>query len=196
MKRIVMATGLVIGLLSMAIAKEKEADENKMRPHSSSMGGGMMEAGMPIQYLLKDKDLGLTKDQQQQILAIRNGSANELEQLQAKMQAGAKAQAELMSQDLPNEEAVLKGADELSQIHSAMNRLRIKQVLEIRKILTTEQRLKMREKMKAHMARRGMQGERMQRKNYGKERTDREFDAKDSGQVPPPPAPKEGSKGE
>ena len=167
MKKIVMVAGMMMGVMSMAMAQEKTADDGP-RHSPPLMGGGMMDGGMPIQHLLKDKDLGLTQDQQQQILAIRNSSTNELKQLQAKMQAAAKAQAELMSQDMPNEEAVLKGADDLSQIHSALNRLRIKQLLEIRKVLTPEQRAKMREKMKEHMGKSGMKRERSSRKGHDK----------------------------
>ena len=99
--------------------------------------------------------------------SVISGSTNEMRTLSSKMQEAAKNQAELMGQDSPNEEAVMKGVDEIAKIRAEIGRIRMKQMLAIQKILTPEQRAKMREKMKEQMEKRGVPGARMKHKGEG-----------------------------
>lgn len=167
MKRVIMVTVCLMGLVALALAQDKTAGgvAARMERHSS-MGMGSKEGDLPMMPLMQmfgNKELGLSKEQIQQLKAIAAGSTNEMKVLLAKMQDVARSQADLMSQDLPNEEAVLKGADEIAKIRAEIGRIRMKQMLAAQKILTPEQRQKMREKIKAHMEkRRG--GERMKNK--------------------------------
>lgn len=162
MKRIVLVTGCLIGFVTMGVAQEKPA-EQKERHMARRVGleMGPMEGDMPMMQM--HKELDLSKEQMKQMKSIFSGSTNEMMTLQSRMQEAAKAQAELMSQDMPNEEAVLKGADEIAKIRAEIGRIRIKQILETRKILTPEQRVKMREKMNARMEKNRKDGGQMKR---------------------------------
>ena len=171
MKKVIIVTVCLMGWAALAVDQNKTAvgTPARMERHSG-MGMRAMEGDipmMPLTQMFGNKELGLTKEQIQQLKDIAAGSTNEMKVLQAKMQDLAKHQADLMGQDLPNEEAVLKGADEISSIRAEIGRIRMKQMLAAQKILTPEQRQKMREKMKAHMEqRRG--GDRMKSKGHGR----------------------------
>lgn len=165
MKRIVMVTGCVIGLVTMGVAQDKPAEpkERRLERHAG-LERDPMAGDMPIMQM--NKELDLSKEQMTQMRSLFSGSTNEMKTLNSRMQEAAKAQAELMSQDLPNEEAVLKGADEIAKIRAEIGRIRLKQMLEARKILTPEQRVKMREKMNAKMEKNRKDGGRMKRPDH------------------------------
>jgi Spy/CpxP family protein refolding chaperone len=178
MKRIVMVTGCWIGIVTMGVAQDKPAEhkERRMERHAG-LERGMMEGDMSMMQI--QKHLDLSKEQMQQMRSIFSGSTNEMKTLQSRMQEAARAQAVLMSQDMPNEEAVLKGADEIAKIRAEIGRIRLKQMLETRKILTPEQRVKMREKMTARMEKNRSEGGRMKRPDRGSDgKADAESDGK------------------
>jgi Spy/CpxP family protein refolding chaperone len=78
-----------------------------------------------------------------------------------------------------DETAVLALADDIGKVRSEMAKVQVKQMLAVRKILTPEQRLKMREKMKNNMGKH--EGKRPgPRLNKGEKRP--------GGEAPPPPA--------
>jgi Spy/CpxP family protein refolding chaperone len=168
MKRSMMVTGCLIGLVTMSVAQDKPAEpkERRMARHAG-LERGPMEGDMPMMQM--HKELDLSKEQMKQMKSLFSGSTNEMMTLQSRMQEAAKAQAELMSQDMPNEEAVLKGADEIAKLRAEIGRIRLKQMLETRKILTPEQRVKMREKMNARMEKNRKEGGRMKRPERGPE---------------------------
>ena len=168
MKRIVMVTGCLIGIVTLGVAQDKPAEqkERRMERHAG-LELDKMEGDMPMMQMRKELDL--SKEQMMQMHGIFSGSTNEMKTLQSRMQEAAKAQAALMSQDMPNEEAVLKGADEIAKIRAEIGRIRLKQMLETRKILTPEQRVKMREKMNARMEKNRKDGGRMKHHERGPE---------------------------
>lgn len=130
-------------------------------------GGGILEGEMPMMpEKLMVRELGLTQEQQKQVREVLSANAGDMQALRSKMEAAAKVQAELISQDAPDEAAVLKGVDDISKLRAEIAKLRIRQVLALHKVLTPEQRAKMREKMKERMDRH-MQGDR-QHKREGK----------------------------
>lgn len=166
MKRMMIVAGCMMGLVALSMAQEKPADNAKGRmERHPGMGMGPMDGEMPMMQITKD--LGLSKEQMQQMKSVFAGSADELKSLTSKMQDAAKAQAELMGQDSPNEEAVMKGVDEIAKLRAEIGRIRMKQMLAVHKILTPEQRAKMREKMKAQMEKRNAMGGRGKHKGEG-----------------------------
>jgi len=165
MKRIMLMTGCMIGLVALVMAQEKPAGERPGRMDRYAGAGRGEEGDFPI--LQMRKDLQLSKEQMQKMQGIFLGSTNEMNALHSKMQATAKAQAELMSQDIPNEESVFKGADEIAKIRAEIGRIRIKQVLAACKILTPEQRVKMREKMNEKIEYNRKEGSRTKRLDHG-----------------------------
>jgi Spy/CpxP family protein refolding chaperone len=168
MKRLTMMTGCLIGLVAVSVAQDKPAGQKERRmDRHPGMDMGPMEGDMPMMKMRKELDL--TKDQIKQMQGLFSGSTNEMKGLHARMQEAAKAQAELMNQDMPDEEAVLKGADEIAKIRAEIGRIRMKQMLETRKILTPEQRAKMREKMKAKIEKNRTEGGRMKRHDRNSE---------------------------
>jgi Spy/CpxP family protein refolding chaperone len=161
MQKQLIVLGCVLSLCAACIAQEKPAGEIPEQPAARpAMGAGAMDGDFPMMLpMMMNKELGLSKEQQQQIKAILSGSTNEMQSLHAKMQAAAKVQGEMMSQDSPNEAAVLQGVTEIAAMRTEIARIRVKQLLEVQKLLTPEQRAKMREKMKERMQKRG-QGDR------------------------------------
>jgi Spy/CpxP family protein refolding chaperone len=173
-------------MVSLAVAGDKAEGGPAARGdrHPGMGRGGMEKDGMMMSpmHIFGNKELGLSKEQLQQMKGIVTGSTNEMTVLHAKMQEVAKNQADLMSQDLPDEAAVLKGADEIAKIHAEIGRIRMKQMLAVQKILTPEQRQKMRETMKEQMEKRRAVGDRM------KSRGERMGKGLDEGKPPAPAA--------
>jgi Spy/CpxP family protein refolding chaperone len=169
MNKLILITGCAMGLVALAVAGDKpEGDRPVRQERHPGIGLGAMDGDMMMPMMRMSKELGLSKEQMQQMREVFAGSTNEMKGMYTRMQEAAKAQAELMSQDSPNEEAVLKGTDEIAKLRAEIARIRVKQMLAAQKILTPEQRTKMREKMKAHMAtRRGEMGERMKNRGQG-----------------------------
>lgn len=161
---VVMVMVMTMGVMAMALEKPNgDASPRKSERSWGGCYGGEFEVPM----MKINRELGLSKDQNAQMRAIFAGSTNEMKVLHAKMIAAAKKQAELMSQDSPNEEAVMKGADEIAAVRAEIGKIRIRQMLAAQKILTPEQRAKMREIMKSHMDERGVKGEGFKHRSEG-----------------------------
>lgn len=160
MNKIRMIMGCVLGMTMGVIAKEPAEQGERPPPPMRQERGGVMEGGemMLLMRPMVVKQLELSAAQQSQIAAVVGSATNEAVSLRAKMQELAKKQAELMGGESIDEAAILKLADEIGEIRSEMAKIQIKQMLAARKILTTEQRLKMREMMKHHMEKRGGKG--------------------------------------
>lgn len=157
---------IMAGVLAAAVLSAEEQGKERGVPVQEQKAfrpqlGSMMEGDIPMPSALgMAKELDLSKEQQQQIRAILESKNAEMKTLREKMEAGSKRQAELISQDTPDEAAILKSLDELSAVRLEIARIRVHQVLEVQKLLTPEQRAKIRERMK----------ERMDRKNTGEQR--------------------------
>ena len=181
MQKQLIVWGCVLSLCAACGAQDKSAGEVQEPPAARPpMGAGAMDGDFPMMSpMMMNRELGLSNEQQQKIKAILSGSTNEMQSLHAKMQAAAKVQGELMSQDSPNEAAVLQGVTEIAAMRTEIARIRVKQVLEVQKLLTPEQRAKMREKMK----------ERMQKRGQGDKRKMREMHKDHAPSATEPPAP-------
>lgn len=174
MKELMMVAGCALIMVSAAVAGDAPAVDKpagaKPPPREWREGMGMREmdgdmAIMPIMQM--NKELGLSKEQMDQIKAVFLATSDEMKALRTKMETLAKAQAELMSQDMPNEDIVLKNADEIGAIRAKIGRIRMKQMLDMHKILTPEQRVNLRAKMKAKMEKHAAMGERMKHRGEG-----------------------------
>jgi Spy/CpxP family protein refolding chaperone len=150
--------------------------------------GQMMEPEAAIMRLLGDKELGLTKEQREKLRTLMAGSTNAMRSLHARMKAAAKAQADLLLTEAPDEAAVLKGVEELGAVRLEMARLRMKQMLEARKILTPEQRTRLRDLLKERLeeARQRLEEGRKAMEKRREKLRDRQ---KGEGEPLPPPLP-------
>jgi Spy/CpxP family protein refolding chaperone len=162
-----------------------------MRERMRRLGGDEAE-GMGLRMLAADprtaRELGLSEDQLKQIRESMSGSAQDMKDLTARMEKAAMSQAELMKADALDEAAVLKAVQETGDLRTQIARLRIKQMIAAHKVLTPEQRAKVRE----IMARRVQQArQRLQeggRDPQWKGRAAR-GERQDHLQAPPPPPP-------
>jgi len=168
MKGLVVASLILLTTLSLA-QDSRDGENAEQSEFRFPMSAGGMDGEVPIMpAAMLSRELGLSKEQQQTIKAIVSGSVDVMKKLHARMEAAAKKQVELMGMDSPDESGVLKGVDEISNIRREIARIRVKQMLEIQKVLTLEQRSKMREKMKEKMK------ERLEKPERGERRAGRE----------------------
>lgn len=141
----------ILGMAVAALATDKpEAGPEARKPRPPGAPGQRMMDPEQMSMMMF-KEIGLSKDQQDQMKAIMEGSAKSTRELREKMEATAKAQGDLLAQETPDEAAVLKAADEIAALRAEMGRIRIKQLLAAQKILTPEQRATLREKIKERM---------------------------------------------
>ena len=156
MKYLGIVLSCVLGLTMGVMANEPA--EQGARPHPSMRPGkGEMREGGEMMMLMRPKmvqELKLSSEQQTQIAAVVGSASNEMTALRAQMQSLAQKQAGLMGAEPIDEAAVLRLADEIGKVRSDTAKVQIKQMLAARKILTAEQRLKMREMMKQYMGKR------------------------------------------
>lgn len=180
MKRVELILGCVMGLTMVVMASEPATEGE--RPGLARLPGGseMREGGdMMVLRPAVAKALQLTAEQQAQMTSVAVASSNEMSGLREQMQKLARKQAALMGAEPVDETAVLALADDIGKVRSEMAKVQVKQMLAVRKILTPEQRLKMREKMKNNMGKH--EGKRPgPRLNKGEKRP--------GGEAPPPPA--------
>ena len=168
------------------------ANPEIMRERMRRMAGGEGE-GMALRMLLGDsraaKELGLSEAQITQIRESVSGSAEELKDLNARIEKAALRQAELMKADKLDEEAVMKAVQETGDLRTQIAKIRIKQLIAAHKVLTPEQLAKVR----AMMANR-VQQVRQRLQEGGREAPPwrgREARGERQGTNPPPPPPTE-----
>jgi Spy/CpxP family protein refolding chaperone len=161
----------MVTMASLCVAENKgEGDGAGAGEGSPQMGLGKMDGDFALMPgVLMGKELGLSKEQQKKVKSILESRADEMKKLHTRMEAIAKRQVELMGQDSPDEGAVMKGVDEVAGLRAQWAKLRVRQVLEIQKTLTPEQRARMRELTKERMAKRGP-GDLRKVREPGKER--------------------------
>jgi len=153
MKRMAILLGWAMSVATMAFANEPaEQGVRPAQPVRMGRGERMEGGGEMLLRPMVIKQLALSSEQQSQIAAIVGAASNETSTLRSKMQSLAQKQAELMGPETVDEAAVLQLADEIGKVRSDLAKIQIKQMLAARKILTSDQRLKMREMMKNFMA--------------------------------------------
>lgn len=147
MKNFGLIVGCFVGMTIVATANEP-AEKGPRPPSPIHHGRSEKVGGEMLLRPAMIRQLALSNDQQIQIAATVGAASNEMSALRSKVQALAKKQAELMGAEPVDEAAILKLSDEIDAARSGMSRIQVKQLLATRKILTAEQRLKMREMMK------------------------------------------------
>ena len=164
----------VIGLCVMwCAAQDKTTTEQRDQTgFRKQLGSAMFDGGdFPLLQSQMMRELGLTKEQQQQIQRARVSSTNEMTVLRAKLECALKREIELISADDPKEDEIMKQVDEITLHTRDMAKIRVKQVLVGLKVLTPEQRNKMRELVKARLEKR-KQEEKDKRARMEKRRSD------------------------
>jgi Spy/CpxP family protein refolding chaperone len=156
-----------------------------MGPMPADPEGMIMRALQPDSKLAKE--IGMTDEQSVALRKLFTESQAEMKESREKMEKLALQQADLLSQDAPDEAAVIKVVEQLGELRLQFAKHRIHQLLAAQKILTPEQRTKLREQMKSRMEQlrenrkegRGMrEGGPRRGQEEGKRQT-----------PPPPPAP-------
>lgn len=142
------------GLTVCAMAQEQgpkagpaDGARRRMGPPPMDQEGMIMRALAPDSKLAKE--IGMTEEQSAALKKLFSSSLAETKATREKMEKLAMEQAELLGQDSPDEAAVMNVVDQLGALRNQMARHRISQLLAAQKILTPEQRAKLREQMKA-----------------------------------------------
>lgn len=197
MKRLIGMSAAVAVVASLALAEGPQGPQGPGGRGGSGWGGPggpggpglMMEPDAVIMRCLGDKELALTKEQREQLRTIMAGSTNAMQSLHARMKEAAKDQADLLMKDTADEAAIMKGVEALGAIRLEMARLRMKQMLEARKILTPEQRTRLQELLTRRLeeARKRMEEGRKEMEKRREKFRDRQKAGDEP--VPPPPAP-------
>jgi Spy/CpxP family protein refolding chaperone len=93
------------------------------------------------------RDLNLTKDQSDKIADLRDKQQRRAIDLRAQIQTAQLDLRKLMRADKPDKAAIGKQVDRLSGLRADLQKSRIGTMLDVREILTPEQREKMRGRM-------------------------------------------------
>jgi Spy/CpxP family protein refolding chaperone len=136
-----------------------------------------------LQWLASDpgigKELGLTTNQTETIKRLRFDTQKQMIDLRARLEHAAEAQAELISQDSPNEAALMKAVEEAGTARTDIAKLEVRRLLAVHNVLTPEQRAKLRERFSEW--RKTHQAKRMDRPRLPRQ------EQQGPGQEPPPP---------
>lgn len=165
------------------------ANPQMMRERLRRFGGGEGE-GMLLRMLTADtrgaKELGLSEEQIKQIKESVSTSTEELKALNGRMEKAALRQAELLKADTLDETAVLKAVQNTGDLRTQIAKLRIQQVIAAHKVLTPEQRAKVREMMAQRLQ---QTRQRLQENGREAPRKGREAGGTNQGSAPVPPPP-------
>lgn len=111
--------------------------------------------GMILRMLAGDprtaQELGLSEAQVKEIKESMASSDKEMTELNGKLEQAAMRQGELWKADTLDEEAILKAVGDTDEIRSQVAKMRAKQALAALKVLTPEQRTKLRATIKQRM---------------------------------------------
>lgn len=132
--------------------RNQDGDERRMHP-GSKPGGPGGPRGMVDKFITNPRvaeKLGLTEDQIAQLKTTSEQSQARQEELMKAMQEAGKKQAEYMTADSVNEADVMTAIEETGKIRTEMAKLKTMELMNLQKILTQEQREKLREFMKQH----------------------------------------------
>ncbi len=131
------------------------------------------------------KELKLSPEQVASLKSIFHGQAKQAADLREKMREAAVKQAELMSQEMPDEAAVMKGIETIGEIRVATAKLWTGNILSALKVLTPEQRTQMHALLKE---RREKAREQMENVRQARQAQRKEKKPEGGPAMPPPPA--------
>lgn len=131
---ITLAIAGVLLTASVTSAQPRHRDEREARGSE-----GRME-----QFIAEHADeLGLDEQTQGEIKAIVEDARRESEKLRSAQRQAARSLSELLELDEPDRQSVMSQADVVGELESARRKLRLGAMLEIRALLTPEQRAKL-----------------------------------------------------
>jgi Spy/CpxP family protein refolding chaperone len=198
-----MAIGFAVAMAAVAEegtpkegAPKDGAPKEVARKEMRERGRPMMEArefgeAMIMKALAPDspmaKELGLTKEQTEALKGVMKGSVEEMKSLQTKMERAGKKQVELMTQDVPDEGAVMKGVEEIGVLRTQIAKSTTRRILAAQRVLTVEQRKKLREMIDSRVT--TMRDRRQEGKGPGAGEKRPPVKEGDRPVAPPPPAP-------
>jgi len=131
---------LLAALFPMALAGAAFAE----RPEGRAGGFGMHRDRGPERFIEEHaEELGLSAETREAMEEIAADSRARSEELREASSADRDAMHALMKEPLPDEDAVMKLSDKMSANHREMKKSRLEAMLEIRKLLTEEQRAKL-----------------------------------------------------
>jgi len=144
-------------LLASLLAAPVGAEGGK-NPDDSPAAGPPARRGPPTLAQIVDRQaerLGLDDATKAKVDEVANAAQPEMDQLRERLQAQNQAMGELLSQDAPSIDKVMKQVDEIGATETRLQKLRLGTMLKIRALLTPEQRAEL---MKLQSQRRGKHG--------------------------------------
>ncbi len=148
MKANVWRCGCAAGLAMMAAAGWAQDPPPVGGPGRRAMGPGAGPAAPRAESMIEwlnenpraaDR-LGLTEEQKEKLKALLFEGRRELVELRARVQVAALRQAELLSQENPDQNAVMQAVEQTGQLRTELAKAQIRQLLAVRAMLTSEQR--------------------------------------------------------
>ena len=135
-----------------AMARPMPGDREGLGPMDAPGGG--LEGGMVLRLLQKEwlvKELGITEEQIAGLKKSAEETEAEMKKLRTEMETAAMQQAKLISEKVIDETAVLEAVERTGQVRTEMAKLRIRQLLTVKKLLTREQLEKLNEMRERRM---------------------------------------------
>jgi Spy/CpxP family protein refolding chaperone len=151
---IVLKAGIV-GVLLLSLALPHSALANRGRP----AGPGKHHRGTP--HLLFEKHaerLGLDAKTLEQIRAISESAKEQTSELRTNLKQARTTMHDLLSAETPDKAAVMKQAETMGAIKTDLRKQQLATILEIRALLTPEQRQELIEIVKEFRSKRGSHG--------------------------------------
>lgn len=144
----------------------RAGDGGSRGPMGRPMGPGPRGIDVALGRLLHNpriaEEIGLTDEQKEQLKQASDTVSPEMKRLSEQLQQAGEAQSEMLLDADVDEGALMAQVEIAGEITTRMAKLRIKQILAVKKILTAEQRAKLEGMMKrrAERFRRGPGGAR------------------------------------
>lgn len=129
--------------------------QEMMRERMRRMMMGGDSEGVLLRMLSNDsrlvQELGLSDAQVKEIKDALSSGEQELKELRTKLDQASMRQVELLKADTLDEDALMKAVTETGELRTQIAKYTIKQVIAAHKILTPDQRAKLRETMQKRM---------------------------------------------
>ena len=154
-----LVAGMVLLGAAAAYAQTSGAEPEGGRKGPMGMRqGARNSAEMPgrvLQWLTQDaavqKDLGLSDEQVANLHKQTAEMQRHMANLRTNLEQSAVDQVELIRAENPDEAALMKAVEKADALRTEIAKLEIKHLLAVRNILTAEQRLKLRERVKTRL---------------------------------------------
>lgn len=160
--------------------KEEKEDRGKSEFAGQKGGSGGHEGSIIDMCLKSDKmreELGLTEEQVEKLKTLSERTRTRQKELSKQREKHGMEQARAMMDKDPadvDEDTIMKNVEEAGRAQIEMNKLRMKELIELNKVLTGEQRQKMREMRKKREQKMREMRDRMEERKDGEDGKDSE----------------------